>query len=107
MKIEGDLPIPEPLPTDYRFINVTGKKFGNLKVRYYAGRYRDKESQWLCLCDCGEHTLVTISSLKYLKTTSCGNCKRSTKFRDENNCTSLKKPETIICEDCKKEFPFT
>lgn len=55
-----------------RHEDLTGKQFGNWKVIKYIG-----EQQWLCECQCENHTLkeVRAAGLKNGSSTSCG-CKQ-------------------------------
>lgn len=45
-----------------KFIDLTGQKFGKLKVISKADDYVSAkgyhEIQWLCSCDCGKETIV-------------------------------------------------
>lgn len=60
------------------FKDLTGKRFGRLKVIKRAENYVSPSgnccSQWLCQCDCGNTTIVATSSLTLGITSSCG-CK--------------------------------
>ncbi len=47
--------------------NKVGMRFGRLVVEKYVGN-----SQWLCLCDCGNRTTVYTSALNRGATQSCG-----------------------------------
>lgn len=53
-------------------INLTGQKFGRLKVLQYVGRNKCGDSRWLCVCDCGRQTTVNNGDLKTGNTKSCG-----------------------------------
>jgi len=55
-----------------RFIDLTGKRFGRLKVIKYVGKNKWRNSKWLCRCICGVNTIVTGSDLKNGRTKSCG-----------------------------------
>lgn len=52
------------------------RTYGLLTVIAYAGRrsYRvkKKEQQWLCRCQCGKYSVVTIGNLRDGNTRSCG-----------------------------------
>lgn len=52
-------------------IDLTGKKFGRLKVIKQADTVKG-HLRWHCKCDCGKDTIVYGSSLKNGNTTSCG-----------------------------------
>lgn len=51
---------------------LEGKKFGRLSVIKYAGKYRDREALWECLCDCGNIIKVHTATLTSGHTKSCG-----------------------------------
>lgn len=55
-----------------RSVNFVGKRFGKLVVqeRYLINDYQ-KRRQWVCLCDCGNTTVVTTDALRR-GTQSCG-----------------------------------
>lgn len=48
-------------------IDLTGSKFGNLKVLEQSGK-----SSWLCKCKCGNTIIVSTSCLLSKHTRSCG-----------------------------------
>lgn len=50
-----------------KLIDISGQKFGNLLVLEYLGKER-----WKCLCDCGNITTSSITSLKSGHKKSCG-----------------------------------
>lgn len=54
-----------------RLIDLTGQRFGHLVV---VGRAKstNKNSAWLCKCDCGRYTVVRAPNLKSGGTQSCG-----------------------------------
>lgn len=58
------------VPSDPRFINLTGRIFARLTVLGYAGRKGG--SYWFCECACGNIKKVGSSALKSGDTTSCG-----------------------------------
>lgn len=72
----SDLPFP-PIPKDPRFINRTGKTFGNLLILGYAGK-KGKEPTWHARCTCGQATVAFGNNLQKGHTTSCG-CQSSRK----------------------------
>lgn len=56
-------------------IDLTGQKFGRLTVVEKTERpvnVKNKDSYWLCECDCGTMKIVKSSALKYGSVTSCG-----------------------------------
>lgn len=60
-------------------IDYTGARFGMLtaleRTTPYTSPSGQKQTQWLCRCDCGKIVPVMLSNLKYGRTTSCG-CSR-------------------------------
>lgn len=48
-----------------------GKRFGKLVVQKYAGKWKGLH-RWLCLCDCGNETVVGQTALQSGRTKSCG-----------------------------------
>lgn len=63
-----------------KFIDITGKRFGKLVAEWPAGRGGNTANgkgciYWLCLCDCGQLSLIAATNLQRAK--SCG-CIRTT-----------------------------
>ena len=59
-----------------RLIDLTGRRFGRLRV---IGRNYEKQSKyvhWNCLCDCGNLSVVDGQNLRSGHTKSCGHCER-------------------------------
>lgn len=61
-----------------RRIDLTGKRFGRLVVKSFAGKDKHNNTLWLCKCDCGEVVNVTACDLKRGHTRSCGCLMRET-----------------------------
>lgn len=59
--------------------DLSYQKFGKLTALYRVNDYvspsGNKRVQWMCLCDCGNYTIVQASRLKSGNTKSCG-CRR-------------------------------
>jgi len=55
-----------------KFINLTGQRFSRLVVIKRAENDKQKLTQWLCQCDCGQQTIVRGSQLKNNSIRSCG-----------------------------------
>ncbi len=51
--------------------DYVGKRFGKLVVQMYAGKWEGLH-RWLCICDCGNETVVAQTALQSAKTKSCG-----------------------------------
>lgn len=60
-----------PIPTNPRFQDLTGKRFGRLVVLSFAGMKKHK-SCWNCKCDCGQMHITVARSLIRGRTKSCG-----------------------------------
>ena len=57
----------------HKYQDLTGKRFGFLRVVKLAGRYANGPGLiWECLCDCGITSFVFASALKSGSTISCG-----------------------------------
>lgn len=54
-----------------KFIDLTGQRFGRLTVLERAQNI-EKETAWLCQCDCGKEHIVLGKSLRQGKAKSCG-----------------------------------
>lgn len=52
--------------------DLTGCRFGRLKVIDRAENASDGHAQWLCECDCEKRVVITSQSLVCGKTNSCG-----------------------------------
>ena len=57
-----------------KFRDITGMRFGRLVALEYAGKGINKQTLWICKCDCGNKTIVRLESLTSGRTQSCG-CK--------------------------------
>lgn len=64
-------------------IDITGKRYGKLiaiKVHHLGER---NKRFWLCNCDCGQESIVSVGDLNSGKTNSCG-CGKSIKLTERN-----------------------
>jgi hypothetical protein len=52
--------------------NLTSKRFGRLVALKFHSRTAGRHHRWLCICDCGNHVVVTANSLRTGNTQSCG-----------------------------------
>lgn len=55
-----------------KVIDLTGQKFGRLKVLEFSYRDTNRTYYWLCKCNCGNLTKVAGGHLKNGHTKSCG-----------------------------------
>lgn len=62
------------------YLDLTGMKFGRLTVIRTASREHARPTKWLCLCECGKETTVTVQRLRNGTTKSCG-CLRADTLR--------------------------
>ncbi len=60
-------------PLRYGFKDLTGQRFGKLKVLGYGGKVSSsKSSMWYCKCDCKKYCLMWQESIKRYGEVSCG-----------------------------------
>jgi len=55
-----------------KIIDLTGRRFGRLRVINLSHVDKYKIRHWFCLCDCGNETIAAISHLNSGETQSCG-----------------------------------
>lgn len=67
-----------------RLIDLTGRRFGRLKVLNLHEHKLKKHAIWRCLCDCGARAYVAGISLRQGWTQSCGCLKREQMGRTDN-----------------------
>lgn len=60
-----------PIPTDCRFKDLTGMRFGRLVVVSFAGKAKMRRNCWNCLCDCGQRMVAVANKLTTGRTKSC------------------------------------
>ena len=60
-----------------KFIDLTGKRFGNLLVLHRVNDSR-KRTYYLCKCDCGKEKVICAGALTSGHTKTCGCCNDST-----------------------------
>ena len=68
-------PAPAPLSTHPLFRDLTGKRFGRLRVEYYIGHVGAMNG-WFCRCRCGGWTVAISQTLTRGHSQSCGCRKR-------------------------------
>lgn len=76
-------------------INLEGKRFNRLLVGKQKGTLSNGKGRvkaWMCLCDCGEETIVSTSHIISGHTKSCG-CLISEKFVGSSKTHGLSKHE--------------
>ena len=93
-------------------VDISGKSFGDLTVKSYAGR-KVRTALWLCVCVCGTEKIVARDKLVSGKTVSCG-CKRYRKTQPAETHGLSKAPEWVAWSGAKgrcfnpknKRFPY-
>ena len=66
-----------------RFVDMTGKRFGNLKVIKPSRRTNKKRQMfWVCRCDCGRLLRVRGDNLQSGNTDKCSYCAGCSKISD-------------------------
>lgn len=60
----------------HRFNDLTGKRYGKLRVIKVAGKDKNDRYQWLCKCKCKNKVIVTGIYLTNGDTKSCGCLKK-------------------------------
>lgn len=85
-----------------KFIDLTGMRFGCLKVLDLFLKHKRNGSKWLCECDCGRYGSFWGTQLKSKGIKSCGCYKKViTKERNtKHNMTNM--PEYSVWKDIKK-----
>lgn len=62
-----------------KFIDMTGKRYGNLVVLKRVDNTAKCNAAWECLCDCGKTKVVSGVSLRSGKVKSCGCLRKNNK----------------------------
>lgn len=78
----------DDLLSDLRRIDISGEKYGKLTAIRPTKKRSSKSIVWECLCDCGNTTFVSASSLRFGITKSCG-CLRSDRALSDGNLKKL------------------
>lgn len=63
---------PIATPTDPRWEDLTGRRFGRYLVVGYAGKPNGRLHRWFCKCDCGTERSIVRGSLINGDSQSCG-----------------------------------
>lgn len=72
-------------------IEMSGKKFGRLRVVCENGKDSTGDIKWTCWCDCGNIVVVKGSSLRSFHTKSCGCLSEDRKVKHNHSKTKYKK----------------
>lgn len=92
------------LPTDPRFINMTGMMFGRWTVIDYAGRAKNTKIMWKCQCECGSIKTIEGSQLRGGVSTSCGCSKRAHNIGDRYGLLVVLKHEGTYLDGKQSKY---
>ena len=70
--IENDVLCTKSIPTNPRFVDLSGNRYGKLTVLHYGGKGYNGVHYYWCHCDCGNELYVRMPSLISGNTISCG-----------------------------------
>ena len=84
-----------------KLIPEEGNTYGKLYVTEFAGFTKQRMALWLCLCACGNETVVPGTQLRRGHTTSCGCkwldvCKRMVKLRQRRKRRCLESTRKLL-----------
>lgn len=65
-----------------KLIDLTGQRFGRLKVIKRAKRKKNRQVMWICKCDCGNIKEIVGVSLRNGDTRSCGCYRRECELKN-------------------------
>lgn len=91
-----------------KMIDLIGKKFGELTVVSYYGQLKpdskkDKKNAWICICSCGNRSIVRSSVLNCKKhVNSCFECARKNNGLKYSNLTGMKFGRLLVLSKAKK-----
>lgn len=74
----------------FRFIDLTGQRFGKLVAIKPVGQAKGKQYLWECICDCGNTSVAIGSNLIRGNTKACG-CVRLTEIGDRTRKHGMSK----------------
>lgn len=68
--------------------SLVGQRFGMLKVIEQAESAENRQTRWLCQCDCGRTYVAYGVNLKANRTVSCGQCTKEEMGKEQMRQTS-------------------
>ena len=84
------------------FIDLTGQRFGKLRVLRQAGRSRVSVT-WVCVCDCGAERAFSSTLLRRGEARSCTTCGyRVETIRNKSTKVNLYDGESKKCTGCSE-----
>lgn len=87
-------------------IDLTGQRFGKLKVIRCLGKDKSQNRIWECLCDCGNTTIVCGRNLMSRHTNSCG-CLFGATVSAESKKKAQEKVSQKYCKSGTKLYNLT
>ena len=87
-------------------IDLTGQRFGRLKVTRLIGKDKSQNRIWECLCDCGNVTVVCGRNLMSGHTKSCG-CLFNAIVSAESKKKAQEKVSQKYCKSGTKLYNLT
>lgn len=82
--------------SELRKFDLTGKRFGRLKVIKDVGKSKDRNIIWECLCDCGKIKNIKGNNLMQGRTKSCG-CLNKEITSNRSTTHGLSQKEPLYC----------
>lgn len=76
---------PAPIKHGNAFKDISGRKSGKLTAIEFVEIGRTGKSRWLCLCDCGNTTIVESTGIVRGSRKSCGCLPRKPPFKPDGN----------------------
>ena len=73
-----------------KYIDLTGRQFGDWKVVRYAGTTKNGQAKWMCECKCGTKRAVIGSNLRNRSSRNCG-CIRAEKLKNKEETHKMSK----------------
>lgn len=80
-----------------RILDLTGEKYGFLKVIRMLDERRHGKVVWLCKCDCGNTTKVLSNNLRNGSTISCGCHNKKNRIRTKHGLCKSRIYNIYIC----------
>ena len=56
----------------FNTVDISGQRFGRLRVVKHAWISKDRKACWICICDCGKECIAVGRRLRSGRTKSCG-----------------------------------
>jgi hypothetical protein len=82
------------------FIDITNKRFGKLVAISICGKDKKGSNIWLCQCDCGNLTKVSLGNLKSGSTISC-KCEAKRLAAERNKLLFTKPDKQCSVDGCE------